>query len=217
MNKPPSGTSNPQDQTRNMVSPAEPDGEPTDAILVSRSREGDLQAFDLLVTRYRSRIYSIIHQMVRNEADAWDLSQDSFIKAWNALSRFEERSSFYTWLYRIAHNVTYDWLRRNRIHPEAEFDDSLQSVSDPAATTVPSSPLRPDETLAQSETGSRIREAISQLSPVHRETILLKEVEGCQYKEIADRMDCSIGTVMSRLFYARKKLQSLLGDLYGQS
>ncbi|HUF62629.1 MAG TPA: sigma-70 family RNA polymerase sigma factor [Verrucomicrobiales bacterium] len=217
MNKPSSATSKAQDQTRDPGCPAEPDGEPDDASLVSRSREGDLTAFDALVTRYRRRIYSIIHQMVRNEADAWDLSQDAFIKAWNALSRFEERSSFYTWLYRIAHNVTYDWLRRNRIRPEAEFDDSLQTTADPAAATVPSAPQGPDESLAQSETGQRIREAIAQLSPAHRETILLKEVEGCQYKEIAERMDCSIGTVMSRLFYARKKLQSLLGDLYGQS
>ena len=157
----------------------------------------------------------MIFNMIHNDADAWDLAQDTFVKAWKALPRFEGRASFYTWLYRITHNVTYDWLRKKKITSGgAEFDDAIGHEGiDAASRTTPTTADAPDVGMERAELGARIREAIEQLSPDHRAVILLKEVEGLKYQEIADSLECSIGTVMSRLFYARKKLQVLLADL----
>ncbi len=188
--------------------------DPADDELVTRCQQGDNLAFDELVTRYRGRVYAMIYNMVKSEADAWDLAQEAFIKAWKALPRFEGRSSFYTWLYRIVHNVTYDWMRKRKIQAEGEFDETVQRSIDPRAQTAPKAIPRPDDKLGHSEIRDRIEDAIAKLSPEHREVILLKEIDGRQYNEIADMVGISIGTVMSRLFYARKKLQSLLKDLY---
>ncbi len=188
--------------------------DPPDADLVASCQAGDTRAFDVLVTRYRGRVYAMIYNMVKSEADAWDLAQEAFIKAWKALPGFEARSSFYTWLYRITHNVTYDWLRKRKIQAEGEFDETVQQTVGPKAKTVPHREAGPDEKLAHQELRVRIEEAIDKLSPEHRAVILLKEIEGRQYNEIAEIVGISIGTVMSRLFYARKKLQSLLQDVY---
>ncbi len=188
--------------------------EPADEILVSRSQAGDMQAFDVLVTRYRGKIYAMTVNMIHNDADAWDLAQDTFVKAWKALPKFQARSNFYTWLYRIAHNVTYDWLRKkqNRVE-KAEFDDSIESHQiDKSAPTAPRDMARPDQHAQGSELKQSIRDALAQLSPEHRSVILLKEVDGLRYEEIAERTDCSVGTIMSRLFYARKKLQAIFTE-----
>ena len=188
---------------------------PSDAELVTRSQGGDLEAFDLLVTRHRGRIYAMIMNMIHNDADAWDLTQDTFVKAWKALPKFAAKAQFFTWLYRIAHNVTYDWLRKrgNRID-KTEFDESIDAGNfESSAPTAPRAVPAPDVGAERSELRQRIDDAISQLSPDHREVVLLKEVEGFSYQEIADTVDCSLGTVMSRLHYARKKLQQILNDL----
>jgi RNA polymerase sigma-70 factor (ECF subfamily) len=184
--------------------------------LVRRCQAGRTEAFDELVTRYRTRIFAMIYNMVHNEQDAWDLAQDSFLKAWKSIKRFRGKSSFYTWMYRIVMNVTIDWLRKKQIKGAgAEFDDSIQLKEiDPASKTVPKADPLPHTRMERSEIRARIDEAIKQLSPDHRAVILMKEVEEMQYHEIAETLGCSIGTVMSRLFYARKKLQNLLRDIY---
>ena len=184
--------------------------------LVKRCQEGDAEAFDELVTRYRTRVFGMIYNMVHSEQDAWDLAQDSFIKAWKSIKRFRGQSSFYTWIYRIVMNVTIDWLRKKQIKAGgAEFDDSIQLKEvDPASKTVPKADMLPSVTMEQKEIRSEIDKAIAQLSPEHRAVILMKEIDGMQYHEIAETLGCSIGTVMSRLFYARKKLQNLLKDCY---
>jgi RNA polymerase sigma-70 factor, ECF subfamily len=184
--------------------------------LVKRCQAGDTEAFDELVTRYRTRIFAMIYNMVHNEQDAWDLAQDSFVKAWKSIKRFRARSSFYTWIYRIVMNVTIDWLRKKRVKGVgAEFDDAIQPKQiDPASKTAPKADALPYEIMQRSETRTRIDNAIAQLSPEHRAVILMKEIEEMQYHEIAETLGCSIGTVMSRLFYARKKLQNLLRDVY---
>src|SRR5438552_3077524 len=184
--------------------------------LVRRCQAGDTGAFDELVTRYRTRVFAMIYNMVHNEQDAWDLAQDSFLKAWKSIKRFRGKSSFYTWMYRIVMNVTIDWLRKKQIKGAgAEFDDSIQLKEiDPASKTVPKSDPLPHTRMERREIRARIDEAIKQLSPDHRAVILMKEVEEMQYHEIAETLGCSIGTVMSRLFYARKKLQNLLRDVY---
>jgi RNA polymerase sigma-70 factor, ECF subfamily len=184
--------------------------------LVRRCQAGDTEAFDELVTRYRTRVFSMIYNMVHSEQDAWDLAQDSFLKAWKSIKRFRGRSSFYTWIYRIVMNVTIDWLRKKHIKGgDTEFDDATQLREiDPASKTVPKTEALPYEMMERDEIRTRIDKAIAQLSAEQRAVILMKEIEGMQYHEIAEALGCSIGTVMSRLFYARKKLQTLLRDVY---
>jgi RNA polymerase sigma-70 factor (ECF subfamily) len=184
--------------------------------LVRRCQAGDTEAFDELVTRYRTRVFGMIYNMVHNEQDAWDLAQDSFVKAWKSVKRFRGRSSFYTWIYRIVMNVSIDWLRKKQVKGAgAEFDDAVQLREiDPASKTVPKADALPYETMERTEIRARIENAIARLSPEHRAVILMKEIEEMQYHEIAEALGCSIGTVMSRLFYARKKLQNSLKDVY---
>jgi RNA polymerase sigma-70 factor (ECF subfamily) len=188
---------------------------PDDLQLVARSQAGDTAAFNELVTRYRTRAFSMIYQMTRNEQDAWDLAQDGFVKAWKSIGRFRGQSSFYTWLYRILMNVTIDALRKKSIQSGTEFDDAigLQQI-EPGAATAPHTEMQPAEKLSDQEIRSRIDAAIEKLSPEHRAAIVMREIDGLEYSEIAEQMECSIGTVMSRLFYARKKLQALLKDVY---
>jgi RNA polymerase sigma-70 factor (ECF subfamily) len=188
--------------------------DPADAALVLRCQNGDQHAFESLVTRYRGKIYAMIVNMTGNDADAWDLAQEVFLKAWRALPKFEARSSFYTWIYRITHNVTYDWMRKKKISPGMEFDDTLATPDIAAgAHTVPHSHTAPDAQLENRELGNEIKAALQELSPEHRSIILLKEIDGLSYQEIAESLDITMGTVMSRLFYARKKLQTLLQHL----
>jgi RNA polymerase sigma-70 factor, ECF subfamily len=187
-----------------------------DQDLVQLCQKGDAEAFDQLVGRYRTRVFGMIYNMVHNEQDAWDLAQDSFLKAWKSIGKFRGQSSFYTWIYRIVMNVTIDWLRKKQVKGSgAEFNDEVQLREiDPASRTVPKADSLPHERMVHGEIRQRIDQAIAQLSPEHRAVILMKEIEDMQYHEIAEALDCSIGTVMSRLFYARKKLQNMLRDVY---
>ena len=190
--------------------------EPSDEELVVRAQSGDSGAFDTLVTRHRGRIFAMIRQMTKNEADAWDLSQEAFIKAWKALPRFEVKAQFSTWLYRIAHNTVYDWHRRKRPEAGGELNDEIfgEGQIDPSSKTTPSKDLRPDEALKSDELRLKIEDALEKLSPEHRQVVVLKDVHGLAYKEISEVMNCTMGTVMSRLHYARQKLQTLLKDEY---
>jgi len=184
--------------------------------LVLQAQHGDYRSYDALVTRHRGRIFAMIRNMIYQEADAWDLSQEVFIKAWNALPRFEAKARFSTWLYRIAHNVVYDWTRKRKLESVGELNDEIfaRERIDSDSATTPSGGESPDETMAHGELRAKIEAALAKVSPEHREVVLLKDVQGLSYKEIADVMACSIGTVMSRLFYARQKLQVLLKDEY---
>ena len=184
--------------------------------LVRQAQAGDTEAFDQLVSRFRTRVFGMIYNMVHNEQDAWDLAQDSFLKAWKSIARFRGQSSFYTWMYRIVMNVTIDALRKKQVKGTgAEFNDEVQLKEiEPASRTVPHGDALPHERMEHKEIRGRIDAAIAQLSPEHRAVILMKEIEDMQYHEIAESLGCSIGTVMSRLFYARKKLQNLLRDVY---
>src|SRR6201990_2180987 len=115
--------------------------------LVKRCQAGDSEAFDELVTRYRTRVFGMIYSMVHSEQDAWDLAQDSFVKAWKSIGRFQGKSSFYTWVYRIVMNVTIDWLRKKQVKGGgAEFDDAVQLKEvDPGARTLPKADEAPSE------------------------------------------------------------------------
>lgn len=186
-----------------------------DQELVDLARAGDMRAFDELVTRYRGKVYAMIYHMVRNEQDAWEISQEAFVRAWKSLPRFKARSSFYTWLYRIASNSAIDWLRRQKPQSAGEFDDENIALTPMVGQDVsPQAEPSPEENIHRRDIIRRIEKALDQLSEEHRTVILLKEVEGLAYKEIAEVVGCSIGTVMSRLFHARKKMQTLLKDFY---
>lgn len=186
-----------------------------DLALVQRCQQGDQHAFDELVTRYRQRVFGMAYHIVHNEQDAWDLAQEGFVKAWKNIGRFRGDSSFYTWLYRIVTNVAIDALRRKQVQGGQEFDETIQlSDIEPTNPLAPKSEPAPSQKLERGELREKIDAAIHKLSPDHRAVILLKEMEGLQYHEIAETVGCSIGTVMSRLFYARRKLQTLLKDVY---
>jgi len=186
-----------------------------DIALVRRCQKGDPLAFEQLVIKYRSKVFSMIYGMVQNEQDAWDLAQEGFIKAWRSIHRFKGQASFYTWLYRIVTNVAIDSLRRKGFKKTAEFDDHIAANEvAPGSKTMPTPDPMPHQGLEREEIRQRIEQAISKLSPEHRAVIVMKEIEELQYNEIAEALGCSIGTVMSRLFYARKKLQTLLKDVY---
>jgi RNA polymerase sigma-70 factor (ECF subfamily) len=174
-----------------------------DPELVRRSQAGDTEAFGELVTKYRTKIFTMVYGMVRNEPDAWDLAQEAFVRAWHSIHRFEGRSSFYTWLYSLTMNVTLESLRRKKQHQEVELNDA-----------IPSSLPNPRVDCQRREIRKRVNAALANLSPEHRAVVVLKELEGVQYHEIAEILNLSMGTVMSRLFYARKHLQSLLRPIY---
>jgi len=190
-------------------------GPAEDAQLMALCQNGDRAAFDRLVTKYRNQVYATIYNLARNEEEAWDLAQETFLKAWRHIAQFRGQSKLSTWLHRIATNVTIDWVRRKRIESGVEFDDTLglHQIETGAATAPHAAPL-PHQRLEAHEIQSRIDAAMTCLTPEHRAVIVLREVDGLHYEEIAETMGCTVGTVMSRLFYARKKLQTLLRDVY---
>jgi RNA polymerase sigma-70 factor, ECF subfamily len=176
-----------------------------DLELTRRSQAGDTEAFGELVGKYRARIFSMVYGMVRNEHDAWDLVQEAFLKAWRSIHRFEGRSSFYTWLYSLTLNLTKYSLRQKGRREEVQLDND-----------IPSSLPSPGAYYHRAEIREEVNTALAKLSPEHRAVVLLKDLEDLQYREIAEGLNLSIGTVMSRLFYARRKLQSILRPVYVQ-
>jgi RNA polymerase sigma-70 factor, ECF subfamily len=176
-----------------------------DLELIHRSQAGDAEAFGKLVTNYRDKILARLRGMVRNEDDARDLAQEGFLKAWHSIRQFQGRSSFYTWLYSITVNLAIKSLRRRGRFLEVELDHS-----------IPSSLPGPRTNYQRTEFREHLNEALAKLSPEHRAVVVLKEIEDLQYDEIADILKISVGTVMSRLFYGRKRLQSILRPIYNQ-
>jgi RNA polymerase sigma-70 factor, ECF subfamily len=199
--------------SKTMVTEGEPDST-HDLELVARCQNGDTQAFGELVTRYRNKVHAMIYNMVRNEQDAWDIAQESFLKAWKSIPRFRRQSAFYTWLYRIVMNVTIDWMRRRKIEGGTEFDDTVGHNIAPGSLTTPAGVDAPQRKMERDEIRARIDAAIAKLSPEHRQVITLREIDGMEYHEIAGVIGCELGTVMSRLFYARRKMQAMLKDVY---
>jgi RNA polymerase sigma-70 factor (ECF subfamily) len=180
--------------------------------LLRRARRGDLEAYDELVKRYQERIYATIYHMTSNHEDANDLTQESFIKAYHALKSFKGGSSFYTWLYRIAVNKTINFLkqRRNKHHFSLnDIDLNAENNPDLVALISDKTPLR---SATLSELQNKLNEALHKLSETHRMVVVLHDVQGVSHEEIADIMDCNIGTVRSRLFYARQQLQGYLAE-----
>ena len=180
--------------------------------LVRRARHGDLEAYDDLVKRYQERIYATVYHMTSNHDDANDIAQEAFIKAYQALKSFKGGSTFYTWLYRIAVNKTINFLkqRKNRLHFSLnDIDFNAENDPDLVALVSDKTPFR---NVGLTELQKKLNEALHRLSEPHRMVVVLHDVQGMSHDEIADIMDCNIGTVRSRLFYARQQLQGYLAE-----
>jgi RNA polymerase sigma-70 factor (ECF subfamily) len=183
-----------------------------DETLVKAAQKGDMQAFEELVARHRDKIYARAFSMMRNEEEAIDLSQEAWIKSWQRLKQFQGDASFVTWMTRIVINLCLDQLRRQKRF-RAESIEQMDEESGGVERQMPVVTPNPTERLERNELRQRIDKALGQLSYQHRTALVMHEFEDLEYKEIAKRMECSIGTVMSRLFYARRKMAGLLAGL----
>lgn len=194
------------------MSDADTPAEVSEGDLVQQARNGDLSAYDELVKRYQERIYATIYHMTSNHEDANDLAQDAFIKAFSALKSFKGGSTFYTWLYRIAVNKTINFLkqRKNKYHLSLN-DLDFNAENDPDLVALISHKT-PQRDAGLSELQKKLNEALLKLSEPHRMVVVLHDVQGMSHDEIAEIMGCNIGTVRSRLFYARQQLQGYLAE-----
>jgi len=182
-----------------------------DMAIVRAVQGGDVAAFDQLITKYRERVFGVVYNMTSNHEDAADLTQDAFIKTFQSINRFQGQSSFFTWLYRIAINSTLTHLRKNRLRTffslEKLDEDDQQSAQVIEALTDNSGVDR--DALAH-ELQEKLNEAMQKLSIKHRTVVTLFEIDGLSHHEIAEVMNCSVGTVRSRLHYAKQLLQAEL-------
>jgi RNA polymerase sigma-70 factor, ECF subfamily len=200
------------------VPPTPPDAAPPsrpaeidERALLERCRAGDVEAFEPLVEKYRQRVWRLAYQVLRDREEAWDCAQDAFVRAFQSLGSFRGQSAFYTWLFRITMNVATDRLRSrgaqarafgNQPVPEEEWE---RTAADPG--------VGPDEVTEGAQRRARISQALDALPPNARAIIMLSDVEGLSYREIASVLNCPIGTVMSRLHNARKRLRTVLGPM----
>jgi RNA polymerase sigma-70 factor (ECF subfamily) len=186
--------------------------EPSDAEVIRRAQGGDHDAFRVLVERYQGRAYRLARRVLRDDEQAKDAVQEAFLKVYASLRRFEGRSSFYTWLYRLVLNLCLDMRRRDRSDRHVEWDDARRYEATDALPTPAAADFAPSDALLRKELRERLADAVAQLPDAARETLLLREVEGLSYAEIAEALGVPKGTVMSRLHYARKRVQNLLLD-----
>jgi RNA polymerase sigma-70 factor, ECF subfamily len=189
-----------------------------DALLVDRAKRGDVSAFEMLVVKYQRRIERLIGRMVRDVDLVQDIAQESFIRAYRALPQFRGESAFYTWLYRIAVNTAKKALVDKKRDPLV-LESALVSTDDGEEPSRAENELSDGETpeavLASKEIAATVNAAIDALSEDLRQAIVLREIEGLSYEEIADVMNCPIGTVRSRIFRAREAIANRLRPLLG--
>ncbi|MHB1844842.1 MAG: sigma-70 family RNA polymerase sigma factor [Deltaproteobacteria bacterium] len=190
-----------------------------DSQLVRRAREGDKAAYRVLVERYQRRIHSFVLTILKDPDDADDVAQEAFLKAYRGLASFKGEAGFFTWLYRIANNLAIDLLRRRGHLIREELDDAIfDEGAEAAAGGILGTQLgqNPAETMLRGELAAKLEEALAQLPEKHRAILVLREVDGLSYEEISEALDIPKGTVMSRLFHARGKMQRILADYLGE-
>ncbi len=184
----------------------------SDAEVVRVVLAGDTGAYRALVERYQERVYAVLYGMLRNREDARDLTQETFVRAFQNLSRFQGQSSFYTWVYRIAMNVGVDHLRRQKQRAHEAFEEGVATREMGGAMSEGAHRDGPARHLERKRLHAKLLDALQALPEDQRQIVVLREVDGLSYKEISDVLDIPEGTVMSRLFYARKKLQAALTE-----
>lgn len=183
-----------------------------DAALLAAVLDGDGTAYRGLVEKYQNRVYGMVYGMLRNREDARDITQEAFVKAFRNLEGFRLEASFYTWLYRIAMNLAIDFTRKRKRRESAGFDEGIAARDEDGGISEIHHGDSPRKALERKQLFQQIMTAMDTLPEDQKQVILLRELEGLSYKEISEVMDIPEGTVMSRLFYARKKLQKLLTD-----
>lgn len=184
----------------------------TDQQLVERVQNGDKKAFDLLVMKYQQRIVNLVSRFVRNQADALDVTQDAFIKAYRALPNFRGDSAFYTWMYRIAVNTAKNHLAVQNRRP-MDIDQDVSEIEQIEGDHALKEYATPEHMLLRDEIQDTVIQAIEGLPEDLRIAITLREVEGLSYEDIAEAMECPIGTVRSRIFRAREAIDKELKPL----
>jgi RNA polymerase sigma factor (sigma-70 family) len=183
-----------------------------DETLVARTQKGDSAAFDVLVGRYKERLYATVYHMTSNHEDANDLVQDTFIKAFKSIASFRGHSSFYTWVYRIAVNRTINFLKRRKNRNQYSLDDLESSIQTDPDLVEMMSHVTPRREAGLTELQEKLNEALQKLSEPHRAVVTMHDIQGMTHADIAKVLKCSEGTVRSRLFYARQQLQGLLSE-----
>jgi RNA polymerase sigma-70 factor, ECF subfamily len=191
--------------------------EDDDLALVKRAREGDVEAFRALVVRYQRKVYAVALGIVKDADMAWDVAQDVFVRVHRGLDGFKGESSFFTWLFRIATHVSIDSVRRERLSQREDVEDVREVDLEGAGEGILATSLGndPRETVLRRELAGKMEAALATLPEKHRTILVLREVEGLSYEELAERLGIHKGTVMSRLFHARKKMQAALRGYAG--
>ncbi len=181
--------------------------------LVQRAREGDDHAFEALVRQYQRRVFRVAFGMLRDEDDALEVAQEAFVKAYRSLDRFKGDSAFYTWLHRITSNLCIDLIRKRR-GDIVEYEDRVlrDSPEEDVGQVAPRRFTAPAKAVLERELGDKLKEALDDLSDSHRQILVLREIDGLSYEEISRALGIKKGTVMSRLFHARKNMQSRLQE-----
>ena len=183
-----------------------------DWAVVRKVQAGNVGAFDQLVQKYREHIFSVIYNMTSNREDASDLTQETFIKAFQAIARFRGKSSFFTWIYRIAINHTMTFLKKRNRRRFISYEKIDEEVSNSEIFERLTANNRSEKGALVSELQEKLNDALQKLSPKHRTVVILHEIEGLEHAQIAEITKTSAGTVRSRLHYAKQQLQSYLQD-----
>lgn len=183
-----------------------------DWAVVEKVQAGNVGAFDQLVEKYRQQIFSVIYNMTSNREDASDLTQETFIKAFQAIGRFRGKSSFFTWIYRIAVNTTMTFLKKRNRRRFISYENIDEEASSAEIVERLTASNRSEQGALVSELQEKLNDALQKLSLKHRTVVILHEIEGLEHAEIAEITRTSTGTVRSRLHYAKQQLQSYLQD-----
>lgn len=188
-----------------------------DLALVQRARQGDPAAFRALVVRYQRKVYAVALGIVKDTDLAWDVAQDVFVRVHRGLDGFKAESSFFTWLFRIATHVAIDSVRKERTNQRDEVDEVLEADLENGGEGILATGLGndPSAALLRRELAGKMEVALATLPEKHRTILVLREVEGLSYEELAERLSIHKGTVMSRLFHARRKMQAALRSYAG--
>jgi RNA polymerase sigma-70 factor (ECF subfamily) len=184
----------------------------SDWTVVQKIQAGDVKAFDELVKKHREKLYSVIYNLTANNADALDLTQETFIKAFQAIHRFKGQSSFFTWLYKIGYNSTLNYLKKHRHRRYFSFDTLNEEGASSEILNQISIQKSSEKSVLLKELQEKLNESLQLLSDNHRMVVVLHEIEGLGYDEIAEIMNCSEGTVRSRLHYAKEQLKVYLKE-----